>query len=92
MSCCDYGCDQSPGCTARVTPDTPHYCVKSRQVCATPWTCSARCRLITVNSDGSNPHQPAPVTRASMLRWFAVLVVSTALAALCVVQAGQIFN
>ena len=91
--CCTFECDQGRDCPARkakVAPST-HYCTKSRQPCATPYTCSAACRLTTANSDGSSPHAPQTSTRPT-LRWFAVLAVSTALAALCTVQAARFFN
>ena len=87
--CCTFGCDQAPNCPARKATPGTHYCDKSRQICATPYTCSTACRLITDNSDGSSRDKPTPTPRASVLRWFAVLAVFTAAAAMTARLAGQ---
>lgn len=73
-------------CTTRTTPGCTHYCAKTRQPCVTPWTCSPVCKLITANSDGSDPHKPQTTSRPT-LRWVVVLIVSTALAGYCVLHA-----
>ena len=54
-------CQQNIGCPVRETPfpsldlPAPMRCKKSKQPCATPWTCAPGCRLVTANSDGSSP-------------------------------------
>lgn len=54
--------------------------------------CPAR-KLVTANSDGSSPHAPALLTSTRpTLRWFAVLIISTALAALSVQHGIRFFN
>ena len=55
-------------CTVRATADTPHYCAKSRQSCATPYTCSAACRL---GQTSSTPPAAAPTVSNArhLVRW-----------------------
>lgn len=78
--CCTFGCDQAPNCPARKATPGTHYCDKSRQICATPYTCSTACRLITDNSDGSS-RDDKPSNRLTHLGRWALLTLAVMAAA-----------
>ena len=75
QNCCDWGCDQSPGCAAYTTPlpaldlPAPAYCERAKQNCNTPYTCGSLCRLITANPDGSD-RDGLPVQMFEPRRWY----------------------
>ncbi|MDB5253873.1 MAG: hypothetical protein JWP27_3042 [Flaviaesturariibacter sp.] len=61
--------EKSRTCVAASKPVARHYCGKSRQPCATPYTCSPACRLVTASSDSATAPAKPPFLSAWGYCW-----------------------
>ena len=88
---CNHQCNQGRACTCAITA----FYAETEGVMPMATGCSTKApplnagQLITDNSDGSSRDEPTPTPRASVLRWFVVLAVFTAAAAMTARLAGQ---